>query len=110
MAKSEAYRVDLSSLEQVVKDLNGILKQLNGADSSAKYKTTLSPTALGTGANGVNFTEADKMTKAHAVMKRHIEEIVEHLNEVMDQYGKKTKRAHGAYQDQDADVVRTMNG
>lgn len=109
MAKGD-YRVDLSSLDQVIKELNGVLKSLNGADSDAKYKTNLASTSLGATSGDVTFQEAERLAKAHSVMKVHIEEVVQHLNDVMDQFGKKTSKAHGAYQDQDADVVKSMRG
>ncbi|MBU7596078.1 hypothetical protein JGS22_000125 [Streptomyces sp. P38-E01] len=109
MAKGD-YRVDLSSLEQVIKELNGVLKSLSGADSDAKYKTNLPPGALGSDSGGFIFQEAEGLTKAHSVMKTHIEEVVQHLNDVTDKFGKKTSKAHGAYQDQDADVVKSMRG
>jgi hypothetical protein len=110
MGNKGQYRVDLSALENVITQLNGVLKDLGNANSDAKYKTALAPSALGADANGVTFVEARKLTNAHQDMKLHIEEVVGHLNEVVDDFGKKTKSAHGSYQDQDAAVISDMSG
>jgi len=43
-------------------------------------------------------------------MKTHLEEIVEHIHDLMDDFGAKTKKTHGAYQDQEAAVTKSMQG
>ncbi|UNO39651.1 hypothetical protein [Streptomyces sp. MST-110588] len=107
---ADQYRVDLSALDETVKKLNSVLKDLGNAHADTRYKTSLSPNALGADAPGATFLEARKLTKAHEVMKQHIEEIVQHLHEVMDKFGNKTKKAHGHYQNQEADVTTSMSG
>ncbi|MET8679870.1 hypothetical protein ABZW18_20385 [Streptomyces sp. NPDC004647] len=107
---TEQYRVDLSALENVITKLNGVLKDLGNANADTKYKTFLSPSALGADAPGGSFIEARKLTGAHQDMKIHIEQIIAHLNEVMDEFGTKTKKAHGSYQDRDAEVITNMSG
>ncbi|MYT29001.1 MULTISPECIES: hypothetical protein [unclassified Streptomyces] len=107
---NEQYRVDLSALEDTIRKLNGILKDLGGAHSDAQYKTSLSPNALGTGSAGVNFVEAEKLHKAHTEMKNAIEGIIGHLHAVTDKFGTKTKKVHGNYQNQEADTAANMSG
>ncbi|MCM2579911.1 hypothetical protein [Streptomyces meridianus] len=106
----DQYRVDLSALDNVIKKLNGVLRDLGNANSDTKYKTYLSPSALGADAGGAKFIEARELADAHTDMKTHIEQVVEHLNDVMDKFGTKTKKAHGAYQNQEADVTADMSG
>jgi hypothetical protein len=109
MASGE-YRVDLSALDDVLKKLNGVIADLGNAKSDSKYKTFLPPGALGSSAGGATFVEADKLHAAHTEMKTHLEEIVTHIHGLMDEFGTKTKKTHGAYQDQEADVKKSMQG
>ncbi|MFG2227149.1 hypothetical protein [Streptomyces sp. NPDC048644] len=106
----EQYRVDLSALEDTVRKLNGVLKDLGNAHADTRYKTSLSPSALGADAPGATFLEARKLTQAHTEMKTHIEEVVQHLNEVMDKFGSNTRKAHGNYQNQEAETATSMSG
>ena len=106
----DQYRVDLSALDNVIKKLNGVLRDLGSANSDTRHKTYLPPNALGANAPGARFTEAENLTEAHKAMKTVIEKIVWHLNDTMNDFGSKTKKAHGAYQDQEADVTADMSG
>lgn len=106
----EQYRVDLSALDNVIKRLNGVLRDLGSANSDAKYKTNLSANALGTSAPGAKFAEAEQLLQAHSQVKLVIEAIVANLNDTVNDFSTKTKKAHGAYQDQEADVTADMSG
>ncbi|MCB5909310.1 hypothetical protein [Streptomyces pinistramenti] len=106
----EQYRVDLSALEDTIRKLNGILKDLGNTHADTRYKTSLSASALGADAPGASFLEARKLTQAHTEMKTHIEEVVQHLNEVMDKFGSNTRKAHGNYQNQEAETTASMSG
>ncbi|MFH8570671.1 hypothetical protein [Streptomyces sp. NPDC017993] len=106
----EQYRVDLSALEETIRKLNNVLKDLGNANADTRYKTSLSPNALGADAPGANFLEAQKLTDAHKQMKTHIEEVVQHLHDVTDEFGTKTKKVHGNYQNQEADTSTNMSG
>ncbi|MFD9815972.1 hypothetical protein [Streptomyces sp. NPDC059080] len=106
----DQYRVDLSALEDTVRKLNVILKDLGNAHADTRYKTSLSPNALGGDAPGATFLEARKLTNAHTEMKTHIEGIVAHLNKVMDTFGTNTRKAHGNYQNQEAETAGSMSG
>ncbi|MFE7314818.1 hypothetical protein ACFU7T_17310 [Streptomyces sp. NPDC057555] len=107
---ADQYHVDLSALEDTIRKLNGILKDLGGTQSDARYKTTLSPNALGAGSTGVNFVEAQELHDAHTKMKDAIESIVDHLHDVTNEFGTKTKKVHGNYQNQEAETAANMSG
>ncbi|MFF2927914.1 hypothetical protein ACFVTP_36915 [Streptomyces celluloflavus] len=106
----EQYRVDLSALEDTIRKLNGVLKDLGNANADTRYKTSLSRSALGADAPGASFLEARKLTEAHTQMKTHIEEIVQHLHDVMNEFGNKTQKVHGNYQNQEAETAANMSG
>ncbi|MER5438931.1 hypothetical protein [Streptomyces sp. NPDC002790] len=101
----DGYKVDLSALDNVIKKLNGVIGDLGKANTDTKHKTYLPKGALGSG-----FDEAEKLTAAHDEMKTYLEAVVDHLESVMDDFGSKTKRAHGAYQDAEADTASSVNG
>ncbi|GGW88314.1 hypothetical protein [Streptomyces noursei] len=107
---ADQYRVDLSALEETMRKLNGILKDLGNAHSDARYKTSLSSNALGTSVGSHEFKEARQLTEAHTQMKNAIESIVQHLHDVTNEFGTKTKKVHGNYQNQEADTAANMSG
>lgn len=93
MAKE--YRVDLDALDQVVKELNGVLKDMGGRKDNAKNRTYLPAGAL-----GKNFTERDKMHQSHDEMKKYIEDkIVTLIEKLVDDFGQKTRKTKEAYDD-----------
>jgi hypothetical protein len=98
-------RVDLSELEETVRKLGRVKTAMDGSVTKSKYGTNLPDGAL-----GVDFTEERDLTKAHSEMKKHIEEIVDYLNGVIDDFGTKTKKAHGKYQDAEHDAKNGMDG
>ncbi|MFI7104290.1 hypothetical protein ACIBK8_33745 [Streptomyces sp. NPDC050161] len=106
----EQYRVDLSALEDTIRKLNSVLKDLGNANADTRYKTSLSANALGADAPGASFLEARKLTEAHSKMKAHIEEVVQHLHDVTDQFGTNTRKVHGNYQNQEAETATSMSG
>jgi hypothetical protein len=93
---AEEVSVDLDELEKTVAALNQVLSGLGKAGTDTATNTYLPPGALGTG-----FDEADKLAGAHSEIKTYIEDAVRYLNSVMDEFGRKTKYTHGAYQDTD---------
>ncbi|MER5947727.1 hypothetical protein ABT127_16865 [Streptomyces sp. NPDC001904] len=101
----DGYKVDLSALDQVIKKLNGVIGDLGKTSADTKHNTYLPKGALGTG-----FDEAQKLSSAHDEMKTYLEAVVDHLESVMDDFGTKTKKAHGAYQDAEADTASSVHG
>ncbi|MFE0631995.1 hypothetical protein ACFW3D_34220 [Streptomyces sp. NPDC058864] len=102
---SDQYKVDLSELEDTITKLNGVLSSMGSAKSTAVNQTYLPPGALGTG-----FVEATDLTQAHDSMKTYLEDIIHVVHEVMDQFGKNTKKAHGHYSNAEYDTQTGMSG
>ncbi len=98
-------RVDLSELEETVRKLGRVTTAMSESVSKSKYGTNLPKNALGKG-----FAEQTDLDNAHTEMKTHMEEIVQFLNEVIDDFGTKTKKAHGKYQDAEHDAKNGMDG
>ncbi|MGY0491353.1 hypothetical protein [Streptomyces sp. WG-D5] len=101
----DGYKVDLSELDNVIRKLNGVIGDLGKANADTRHNTYLPKGALGSG-----FDEAEELSRAHDEMKTHLEEVVDYLESVMDDFGTKTKKAHGAYQDAEADTAGAVNG
>ncbi|MFG2192547.1 hypothetical protein [Streptomyces sp. NPDC048639] len=97
MAKEE-YGVDLDALDQVMKELNQVLKDMGGPKDKAKNSTYLPNGALGN-----NFDEQKELQAAHESMKTFIEKNILGLIEgLVDDFGKKTKKVKEAYDDAEA--------
>ncbi|KIZ13817.1 hypothetical protein [Streptomyces natalensis] len=93
------YGVDLDALDQVVKELNQVLKDMGGPKDKAKNQTFLSDGALGKG-----FEERDRMHNAHNQMKDYIERnVVKLIEDMIDDFGKKSKQTKDAYEDAEHD-------
>ncbi|ARF57723.1 hypothetical protein [Streptomyces gilvosporeus] len=89
------YGVDLDALDQVVKELNQVLKDMGGPKDKAKNQTFLPDGALGKG-----FEERDRMHNAHNQMKDYIEQnIVGLIESMIDDFGKKSKQTKDHYED-----------
>ncbi|MFI5757329.1 hypothetical protein [Streptomyces sp. NPDC051569] len=82
-----------------------MIADLGEAHTSSCYSTYLPPGALGKG-----FGEASNLHIAHDEMKAHLEDVVKHIHGLVDEFGTKTRKTHGAYQDQDAAVKASMAG
>ncbi|WP_327661287.1 MULTISPECIES: hypothetical protein [unclassified Streptomyces] len=96
---ADGYDVDLDALDQVVKELNQVLKDMSGPKDKAKYGTYIPEGAL-----GVDFSEARDLYSAHEKMKTKIEkEMIDKIEDLIDKFGKKTKKAHGQYQNAEAE-------
>lgn len=98
-------RVDLSELEETVRKLNRVTTAMGESVGKSKYNTYLPKGALGAG-----FAEQTDLDAAHDSMKTHIEDIVKFLNEVIEDFGTKTKNAHGKYQNAEHDAKYGMDG
>jgi hypothetical protein len=98
-------RVDLSELEETVRKLNRVTSAMGDSVTKSKYNTELPKGALGSG-----FAEESDLNEAHGKMKNLIEEIVKYLNDVIEDFGTKTKTAHGKYQNAEHDAKYGMDG
>ncbi|GGV00072.1 hypothetical protein GCM10010211_79300 [Streptomyces albospinus] len=96
---SKEYGVDLDALDQLVKELNQVLKDMGGPKDKAKNQTYLADGALGKG-----FDERDKMHKAHNDMKDFIQQqIVDKIEGLIHDFGDKSKKTKEHYEDAEHD-------
>ncbi|MYT73288.1 MULTISPECIES: hypothetical protein [unclassified Streptomyces] len=96
---ADGYEVDLDALDQVVKELNQVLKDMAAPKDKAKYGTYVPSGALGNG-----FSEAQDLYEAHGKMKQRIEEdMIDKIEKLVDKFGRKTDKARGVYQDAEAE-------
>ncbi|MBA2944899.1 hypothetical protein [Streptomyces himalayensis] len=102
---AEQYKVDLSEIEGTITKLNRVIKDMSTSATSCQGKTYLPQGALGTG-----FGEAEALFGAHEQMKERLYEIVAHLEDVLDDFGQKTKRTHDAFHDAEAQNYAAFNG
>ncbi|MDX6348277.1 MAG: hypothetical protein QOF84_3067 [Streptomyces sp.] len=104
MGSNDQYGVDLSALDQVVKELNQILSDMGGPKSKAQHGTYLAPGQLGKG-----FSEADELLAKHGEMKSYIEnDIISKIENLIDDFGKKSKKTKEAYEDAEASTKASM--
>ncbi|MEU7435875.1 MULTISPECIES: hypothetical protein [Streptomyces] len=99
------YGVDLDALDQVIKELNHVLKEMGDSKSTATNSTYLPKGSLGEG-----FKEEAELYGAHAKMKGEIEKMMHMVEGLVDTFGKKSHKVRGAYQDAEADNSISMSG
>ena len=93
------YKVDLDALDQVVKELNEVLKDMGGPKEKAGNNTYLPAGVL-----GKNFQEQEDLRKAHMEMKDFVSKhIIALIEDLVDDFGKKSRKAKEAYDDAEAD-------
>ncbi|MDQ0764294.1 hypothetical protein [Streptomyces canus] len=102
---AEQYRVDLSEIEGTITKLNGVLKDMSTSKASCQNKTYLPKGALGTG-----FGEAETLYTAHDQMKTVLEGVVQYLEDLLDDFGQKTKKTHDAFSDAEAENYSAFRG
>lgn len=94
----DQYGVDLDALDQVVKELNQVIKDMGGPSRRAKNSTYLKSGSLGAG-----FREEQELRSSHEEVKKQIEELVDNIEALVDDFGKKSNKTMGAYQNAEAD-------
>jgi hypothetical protein len=97
-------RVDLSELEETVRKLGRVTTAMGESVTKSQYNTYLPKGALGKG-----FAEQTDLDTAHDDMKSHIEQVIKVINEVIDDFGTNTKKAHGKYQNAEHDAKQGMD-
>ncbi|GGN61787.1 hypothetical protein [Streptomyces kronopolitis] len=97
------YGVDLDALDQVIKELNHVLKEMGDSKSTATNSTYLPKGSLGEG-----FKEEGELYGAHAKMKGDIEKMMHMVEGLIDTFGKKSSKVRGAYQDAEADNAMNL--
>ncbi|GGZ39402.1 hypothetical protein [Streptomyces poonensis] len=104
---AEQYRVDLSEIEGTISRLNRVLHDMGTSASNCKNSTYLPAGALGSAEHG--FEEVKTLHTAHKQIQERLYEIVEHLEQVLDDFGQKTKRTHDAFADAEAQNRAAFN-
>ncbi|WP_240677449.1 hypothetical protein [Actinacidiphila soli] len=82
-------------MDEVITALNNVLRDMGGPKGKAANNTYLPAGAL-----GKNFSEEEELRNSHAVMKDYIEnEILGKIADLVDEFGKKTKKAKDHYEE-----------
>lgn len=97
------YGVDLDALDQVIKELNHVLKEMGDSTSTATNSTYLPKGSLGEG-----FAEETQLYGAHGKVKGDIEKMMHMVEGLIDTFGKKSSKVRGAYQDAEADNAMNL--
>ena len=106
MSTADEYKVDLDALDKVMVKLNGVLKSMQEVKGKSAHSTYLPEGALGR-----DFGEQSELRTAHANMKSFFEdEILSKLESLIDDFGKKTAKTRGAYEDREHDHKAALNG
>jgi len=93
---SNGYKVDLSALDEVIKKLNGVVDEMSGPKTKARYETNIPAHWLGT-----NFAEAMDLHAAHDATKSNIEGYVARLQYLITKYSSNTEQVRRNYDEQE---------
>jgi hypothetical protein len=93
---SNGYKVDLSALDEVIKKLNGVVDEMSGPRTKAKYETNIPAHWLGT-----NFAEAMDLHAAHDATKANIEGYIDRLRDLIIKYSSDTQQVQRNYDAQE---------
>ncbi len=98
------YEVDLDALKTAVKQLQGLLSDMDATKGKANYNTNLKPSQFGTG-----FAEAEALAGAHDTMRDSINKMITTLNSMISDFSDKVGYTHDAYANQDAQTVTQLS-
>lgn len=94
---SNGMRVDLGALDEVIRKLNGLLSDMDKANTKAKYETDIPSTAFGS----MEFLESNDLHRAHQDGKAKIENMVRDLHKLIDDFGTSASKVRDKYSDQE---------
>ncbi|MGI5458439.1 hypothetical protein ACQEWB_35740 [Streptomyces sp. CA-249302] len=94
---SNGMRVDLSALDEVIRKLNGLLSDMDKANTKAKYETDIPSAAFGS----AKFLESNELHDAHQKQKTRIENIIKALHGLIDDFGSSTSKVRDKYSNQE---------
>lgn len=94
---SNGMRVDLSELDNVIRKLNGLLSDMDKANTKAKYETDIPSTAFGS----MEFKESNVLHKATQDQKTKIENLIRDLHGVIDKFSTSTSKVRDKYSNQE---------
>ncbi|GAA2286178.1 hypothetical protein GCM10010368_66540 [Streptomyces roseiscleroticus] len=90
-------RVDLSALDEVIRKLNGLLSDMDKANTKAKYETDIPSSAFGS----EKFLESNGLHDAHQQQKTRIETMIKGLHQLIDDFGTSTSKVRDKYSNQE---------
>ncbi|MFJ9727817.1 hypothetical protein ACIRP3_34190 [Streptomyces sp. NPDC101209] len=94
---SNGMRVDLSALDEVIRKLNGLLSDMDKANTKAKYETDIPSNAFGS----AKFLESNELHSAHQKQKTRIENMIRDLHKLIDDFGTSTSKVRDKYSNQE---------
>ncbi|MCZ2526222.1 MULTISPECIES: hypothetical protein [Streptomyces] len=100
------FEVDLSELDNVVRQLRNVQKDMGSSASKAKYATVLPEGSLG----NKDFHEAQELHGAHDKMQGYLTSALNALQNFIEEFGDKTDKTRGAYEDAEYATQSAMKG
>ncbi|MCB5909541.1 hypothetical protein [Streptomyces pinistramenti] len=101
----EQFKVDLDELDGVVRQLKHLQGDMDDPSQKIKYSTAIPKSAFGS-----DFLEATDISKAHDEMQSYMTEVITALQDLIKNFGEKTERSRGAYEDQEHETRSSMTG
>ncbi|KPC59337.1 hypothetical protein [Streptomyces chattanoogensis] len=99
------FKVDLDELDSVVRQLRSLQGDMDQTSQKVKYSTNIPKSAF-----GVDFGEAEHLSKAHDRMQGYLQDVTQALQDLIHKFSEKTEVSRGAYEDQDHQTKVSMNG
>ncbi|MFJ9522160.1 hypothetical protein ACIRPK_28395 [Kitasatospora sp. NPDC101801] len=101
---SDGYEVNTDELEAVVKRLRTLQQNIGQTADKSKYNTVVGPNDF-----GGNFLEAHSLYAAHGSMQNFLSQTIAKLNELINEFGDKTKMVTDSYTGIEADHTSALN-
>lgn len=101
---SDGYQVNTDELEAVVKRLRALQQNLGQTADKTKYNTVVHRNDF-----GGSFVEAEALYTAHGDMQRFLTDTIAKLNDLINDFGDKTKTVNDNYRTTEDDTKSVMN-
>ncbi|BFV59063.1 hypothetical protein KCMC57_up41670 [Kitasatospora sp. CMC57] len=101
---SDGYQVNTDELEAVVKRLRALQQNIGQTADKTKYNTVVEP-----GHFGGSFSEASALYSAHSGMQSFLTQTITDLNNLINDFGDKTKMVTDNYRSIEEDQKSVMN-
>ncbi|MEU8681498.1 hypothetical protein [Streptomyces sp. NPDC048611] len=98
------FKVDLDELDSVVRKLRHLQGDMDETGQKVEYGTNIPKSAF-----GVDFNEAEELSRAHDRMQGYLKDVVQALTHLTNKFGEKTEASRGAYEDREHDTKAAMN-
>ncbi len=102
---TEKFKVDLDELDDVVRQLKRLRKEMDEPSQKVKFSTHIPDSAF-----GGDFIERGKLAGAHDRMQGYMTDVIDALQDVIHEFGEKTEASRGGYEDQEHRTKTSMNG